>query len=255
MEPFYISNNGEQLFTIYHPAAGTGNSDIAVICCYPFAQEYIRAHKAYLKLAMKLAQSCHVMRFDFTGCGDSYGDLEDVTLVKWIDNIHTVISEIKSSMDIKQIYLFGVRLGGTLAMLYNALYEVDGLILISPVVNGAPYLTETADRHNAWLKGSYVDSRHIHENEWLGFQLPKSLVQEIKDINLAKHVLKVKNKVLLFDNEKGDCGAVIKKILPSQLQPDIKVGKNDGFWIKNDDQSKNVLPLEEIEIIYNWIQK
>ena len=254
MEPFYIENNGEQLFTVYHPSRGTGNSGTVIICCYPFEQEYIRAHKTYLKTALKLAQFCHVIRFDFIGCGDSYGDLDAATLPKWLDNINTVISEIKSSIDIKEVYLLGVRFGGTLALMYSALHEVDGLILISPVVDGPHYLKETADRHNTWLKGSYVDSTHIKENEFLGFELPQSLLQEIERINLEEHTLKIKKRVLLIEkNEEG--AGVIKKIIPPQLQFNQVLLKNDGFWMKNDDQSKNVLPLEEIDTIFNWIQK
>ena len=79
-------------------------------------------------------------------------------------------------------------------------------------------------------------------------------MQEIESINLEKHTLKIKKRVLLIE-KKNEGAGIIKKIILPKLQFDQVLLKNDGFWMKNDDQSKNVLPLEEIDTIFNWIQK
>jgi alpha-beta hydrolase superfamily lysophospholipase len=114
------------------------------VLCNPFGYEAICAHRAYRHLAERLAQrGVWALRFDYDGTGDSFGDDAESARVRgWIDSIHLAIDELwREGVD--QVFLFGMRLGGLLAL--HAACErddVSGLALWAPVSNGRAYLRE-----------------------------------------------------------------------------------------------------------------
>jgi alpha/beta superfamily hydrolase len=50
--------------------------------------EYMRTHLALGELSLALAEKGqHVLRFDYRGIGDSFGELCDVTASDWLEDI------------------------------------------------------------------------------------------------------------------------------------------------------------------------
>lgn len=69
-----------------------------MVFCHPLGDEYIRFHRAYRQLAVRLSQvGFPVLRFDLYGCGDSSGDSAEITVQQWLTDIATAVAEIRRS--------------------------------------------------------------------------------------------------------------------------------------------------------------
>jgi pimeloyl-ACP methyl ester carboxylesterase len=169
--------------------------------------EYIRCHRAYRQLARCLARGGFpVLRFDFSGCGDSGGEDTQSQLQQWRHDIVTAIAALRSRYAVTQICLVGLRIGGTLAMLVGAAGgNIDGLVLWDPVVHGAAYLAEITTLHQETLR--YFTSRPnclVPEGpptEILGFPLPDALRAELASLALLMVDQKPAQHILLIDSQ------------------------------------------------------
>lgn len=251
MEPFFIDNSLHKIYAIYHTPEKFRNDSVGIVCCPPFGHEYIRSHKSYAKLAQRLADiGHHVIRFDFLGCGNSSGDLSNVTFKDWLENIGQVIDEFRQVALVDTIYLYGIRLGASLAIEYSKLSFVNGLILICPVLKGEDYLTQLTNNHKKWLEGSFCNTKDSSRSELLGFHYSDSLLKELSQIRLDLGQLNQKTRLFLIDRPDS---------LPSTLDVgnsvDIKSSPiiNEGFWEKNSDQVSKLVPTEEINILAGWL--
>lgn len=112
--------------------------------CYPFGQEYMRAHRAFRQLANMLARNgYHVLRFDFLGTGDSARDLDAVTPRDWLQDIDFAINELRAISGVSNINVIGLRLGALIAgHACAARDDVAKLILWDPFVAGGDYEQE-----------------------------------------------------------------------------------------------------------------
>ena len=71
----------------------------------------MRTHKAARQLAMMLAKAgYHLLRFDYSGTGDSAGAGEDVTIAQWLEDIATAADELKETSGVSRIPFVGLRL-------------------------------------------------------------------------------------------------------------------------------------------------
>src|SRR5690606_39802076 len=86
IEPFYFGADS-RLFGIYHPADGPASGQ-AVLIAPPLLNESMRSHFALRQIALKLSATGHnVLRFDFSGTGNSRGSPADFRPADWIDDI------------------------------------------------------------------------------------------------------------------------------------------------------------------------
>lgn len=116
MKPFYFGPPSSQLFGAYHAPFPTRERYQGIVLCFPFGQEYMRAHRAFRQLAGSLSQEgFHVLRFDYRGTGDSAGDLTEVNAANWLDDIDYAIRELRDMMGVHKIDLMGLRMGALLA--------------------------------------------------------------------------------------------------------------------------------------------
>lgn len=143
MNPFYFVESARPLYGVHHPPRGSTARSAGVVLCYPFAQEYMRAHRAFRQLSMLLsAEGFHVIRFDYSGTGDSSGDARDVSLASWDEDVQTAIEELMDTAAVESVWLVGLRLGGALALRAAARPEVRGVVLWDPVVRGQAQLDD-----------------------------------------------------------------------------------------------------------------
>ena len=148
MTPFYFGSTSRRLFGAYAPARGAGISASAVLLCYPWGQEYIRAHRSMRVLAnMLCAAGFHVLRFDYFGTGDSAGESRDASLGSWEADIETAMQELQDTSGASRIVLIGLRLGATAAakLAIRKPREIEALVLWDPVIQGSEYLQELFD--------------------------------------------------------------------------------------------------------------
>ncbi|MDX1695840.1 MAG: alpha/beta hydrolase, partial [Ketobacteraceae bacterium] len=138
MNPFYFGDKSRQLYGVLHPAEGASFRDEAVVLCYPYGQEYERAHRAFKILANNLSNlGYEVLRFDYAGTGDSWGDSDDISMAEWQADIRQAVAEAKDTAGVDRVSLIGLRLGATLALM--AADRIEGLhrvVCWDPVVDG-----------------------------------------------------------------------------------------------------------------------
>lgn len=144
MNPFFFGTSARQLFGMYHPPRGELTRATGVVLCYPFGQEYMRSHRAFRQLANLLTKAGFpVLRFDYSGSGDSAGGSEEASLARWQEDIGTAIDELRDTAEVKQVALVGLRLGAALALRAAAARgDVSRLVLWDPIVDGAAYVAE-----------------------------------------------------------------------------------------------------------------
>lgn len=144
MNPLYFGSSDSPLYGVYHPPKARQGRRTGLVLCYPFGQEYMRAHRAFRQLSLLLAKSgFHVFRFDYTGTGDSAGDSQTFGIAQALADTSLAIDEIMDSAEVSQVGLIGLRLGGTIACMVAAeRTEVSALAIWDPIVSGSGYLDE-----------------------------------------------------------------------------------------------------------------
>src|SRR5262245_58358584 len=98
-----------------------------------------QSHRLYRVLAEQLEQSGFtVLRFDYSGTGDSAGGPESATISRWIADIATAAEELGRAAPGTRLVAVGLRLGATLASLATARSAVRArhLVLWDPIVDG-----------------------------------------------------------------------------------------------------------------------
>ena len=196
MIPFQFGASERRLFGIYQPGTAAGTT--AVLMCYPFGQEGMRAHRMFRVLADRLNRiGVSVLRFDAYGTGDAAGDDEDGELEGWQRDVLAAHEELLNRSSAQRICWMGVRLGATVALRASAQAgaSVQRLVLWDPVVDGSAYLGMLRDKHVAALEAAFTfpdrDWRRRLEadptafiDEALGFGLSPILRRQLLEIDL-----------------------------------------------------------------------
>jgi pimeloyl-ACP methyl ester carboxylesterase len=187
MEAFYFGPSDRSLFAVYHPATGAPARVLTVVCP-PLFSEYMRTHLTLRKLAIALAEAGQdVVRFDYRGTGDSSGDLADVTVADWLDDIAHALDEARDLCESDFVQLLGIRAGALLACkAAGASRDVRRLVLWDPVPDGASYLDalRRVQRGILW-RNPYVrrSERRAARTEYAGHRLAARMVGEFRRLD------------------------------------------------------------------------
>lgn len=140
---FFPGSDGRKLLGMVHLPEEC-RSHMGIVFSHPFAEEKNCSHAITVKAARAFASlGFAVFRFDFSGCGDSEGDLEDARVEDWVADLDAAIVHFQSVANVERVALWGLRLGGGLALLYSQKSQyVDSLILWQPVVDLAEYIRQ-----------------------------------------------------------------------------------------------------------------
>lgn len=138
--PFFFTSGESNLFgTIFLPQKVTRNEK--VILCHPFAEEKKCSQAILVNIARNLSELGYpVFLFDFYGCGDSDGELEDASLSLWIDNTISAVCFMNEQFENSRLILGGIRLGGFIALkTAERLNNNVKLLLIEPILKPSEY--------------------------------------------------------------------------------------------------------------------
>lgn len=183
MNHFFIGESPNTLFVSRMPARQQP-SKRAVLLCYPFGQEYMRAHKAYRQLASLLArQGMDVYRFDYPGTGDSYGDGSEQSLSLCAESAKAVLQHLSKQYDYTSIDLVGLRFGALIcAAIANNDYgfgsktSLHNIVLWDPFVLGQSFIDDMAKQMgDADLT---LPVWNVH-----GYDLPAALREQLADFD------------------------------------------------------------------------
>src|SRR3954471_14377974 len=120
MQAFTFGGAGRSLFGVLHePGRAPGAGPVVV--CAPLWREGIRAHRVLRQLGVRLAKDGHaVLRFDYSGAGDSAGESEQGDVDVWLEDLAAAIDEVRGRQGAPRVTLLGLRFGATLAALAAA---------------------------------------------------------------------------------------------------------------------------------------
>jgi pimeloyl-ACP methyl ester carboxylesterase len=258
--PFYFGPPDKSLFGCYHPPLVRQIQTCAVVLCYPFGHEYIRSHRAYQQLAIRLARAGFpVLRFDFFGCGDSEGEAEEGNFDQWLSNIPLAIAEVRERGGLQQICLVGLRLGATLAALASLEQpDIAGLVLWEPILNGKAYLEELTLQHQEAIWRFPVPPKsYIATNtptELLGFPLSKEIVADLEKLNLLTIRQKsTKNVLIIEGQEKSTVGPLREHFQGMGSPPEYRQILSFKIW--TEDPDKGLVPHQTLQTIVSWISE
>jgi len=269
--PFFFHNREDRkLFGILHsPGMAEKKMDgkIAVVYCHPLFEEKLHSHRIMVQFARFAAsRGIHVFRFDYRGDGESDGLFEQATVSSRIEDILQAVDTVRDEVDAKNIFLLGLRMGGTLAILAAERTEkVSGVIAWSPVILPGKYnynilrsnLSVQMVLHKKILFNREQLIEKIKNGETVnvdGYELSDPYWAECSRIDLAgdTHILK---KPLLFVEISPSLrlGKESQHFLDGQNQKQLtrKIVKEQKFWL----QLKTIYPscIELFSITTDWV--
>jgi len=250
MNPFFFGDSAEPLYGVYHPPSITPNKTEGILLCAPFGQEYMRSHRAFRQLALLLnKQGYPVLRFDYKGTGDSYGDIEGASVQDWVHNIHLAAEELQHTAQVKKVSLVGLRLGGLLATAAcSEIQNIESLVLWDTIVTGDRYIEELQSviDQSHQSKSKYVDSQGtLHFN---GFPLHKRQLDELRQIDLTTIEPKAK-RVIQICSEENENQATLKACWADRPHCQFQLVPAPGDWNFVDDFGGILLPQQIIQAI------
>lgn len=201
MTALHFGKPDSPLFGVYHPASGERRQRSGTVLCNAFGAEYLLSHFALRRVAVELSRRGHdVLRFDYSGTGDSSGAQEDVSLDQWLIDIDVAIDELRDTAELDSVSLLGVRLGAGLACVAAARRPdvVQSVVAWDPVLRGDLYLT--------WLRDA---ERMLHpgdsgEPQVLGHPLPDSFRTQLERFDATDTVATLGERVMLLRDGTGE---------------------------------------------------
>ncbi|HVX93352.1 MAG TPA: alpha/beta hydrolase [Polyangia bacterium] len=194
MRAYHFGGDGRTLFGVLHEPARLGREGGAVVVCAPLWREAIRSHRVLRQLGLRLAKDGRaVLRFDYSGAGDSAGDGEHGDVETWVGDVIEAIDEARRECEVERVTLLGLRFGATLAALAAARRDdVERIVLWEPVVDGASYLEAGFADHRAWAE-AYASWRRLPlaavsdaGDEILGFRVTEAMRASIAGVKLTR---------------------------------------------------------------------
>ena len=142
----FIIGPHSRLFSVYSEPEGGLVRSSAVLLLYPGDQEYKMVHWAYRSLATHLAKAgWPVLRFDYTGTGDSAGETGTGNLDLWLKDAEVAADYLRLRSGCLHIQVVGVRLGVFVAARLSRSRKLLNTVLWDAPVSGAGYLADLAN--------------------------------------------------------------------------------------------------------------
>ncbi len=258
--PFYFGVSPKRLYGFHHPPSTSHGKSSAIVICAPIGQEYIQAHRVLYQLAILLTKAgFHVLRFDYFGCGDSEGDLDQGSLELWTKDIHMAVDEIRNRSKLTRVSLIGLRIGANLAL--RAAVDsphVDGIMLWQPISDGGLYLEELIEAHqNDYLKEKSQKKEPLDPSametmkEILGFPMTSELRRELERISLDAVKLRPDiNMLVLCNDEKSKYVRGLGRFLENHPHANFHVIEDQiEVWKES---NKRLTPFSSIQYLSKW---
>jgi alpha/beta superfamily hydrolase len=200
MEAFFFGPGKEQLFGSYHPPL-SGDGQVLTVICPPLFSESARTHSALRKLAISIAETGgHVLRFDYRGTGDSFGDLEDCSVSDWVEDVALAVQEGREVSDCNEVQILAVRAGALLACIsVGAASEIQRLVLWDPVPDGTAYLQAIRRAQMENLKSEFRSMSRSKSTEGMrdvgGWRVSEAMLEEFRALDSSAYLRIPANKL------------------------------------------------------------
>jgi pimeloyl-ACP methyl ester carboxylesterase len=256
VEPLFFGESARPLYGVYHPPSINQYRDEGVLLCYPAGQEYLRLHRAYRQLATLLAdKGFHVLRFDFSGTGDSFGNNEDMTYSAWLKDVEHAAEELQAMSGVNNLYIVGARIGSIVAAGAAKSIKARKIVLWEPYAKSEAIFEDIITRiNNDPDDSNYLDqSGGFHFN---GFHFPESFISSFSGSGIAEIDLSGQPaSVLLISSEDSEKLASIESVLKTQgIDTTKKQVDCVSDWNELDEMGGLFLPQQTLTVIADWIE-
>lgn len=199
----------------------------AVLLCYPFGQEYMRAHKAFRQLANLLSRKGYtVIRFDYPGTGDSYGDGKDIGYKEWLEQAQSALDFLKKETRYEDIHLIGLRLGALVAAeLAEKNACIKKLVLWDPFLSGDSFLQDCMTQ----MSETSTQSNEIWNIH--GYPLPKIFREQVALSSIEKMTFAETVHIHLVLSHENSDSKTIQKFHEKQVSQSIISPANDWNYV------------------------
>ena len=199
----------------------------AVLLSYPFGQEYMRAHKAFRQLANLLSRKGYtVMRFDYPGTGDSYGDGKDIGYKECQEQAQTALDFLKNETKYEDIHLIGLRLGALVAAeLAEKNACIKKLVLWDPYISGDSFLQDCMSQISEASSQS-KETWNIH-----GYPLPKVVRQPLVSSSIKNMTIAETLHIYLVLSHENSDSKTIQKFHGKQVSQSVISPANDWNYV------------------------
>ena len=254
MESLYFGSSDKQLYGVFHSANPETYQSRAVLMMYPLAQEYMRIHRAYRRLADALSQDgMDVLRFDYAGTGDSYGEFESASLREWQENAITAYEELSAMCPDTRVDVVALRAGTVIARELINRYKVNRLVMWEPKTADALYLSELEDdiRKKGRSRSNFIDERgSLHYN---GFCYSSRLREELCRGGWGDLRFSNINQILAISTRDNDDIREIADRSPDNVNTATVDGPSD--WTVVDSVGGLFFPEPSIAAIRQWLAR
>jgi pimeloyl-ACP methyl ester carboxylesterase len=198
-EAFFFGPDERQIFSIYHPSLG-GDGRVLTVLCPPLFAELNRTHAALRKLAIALSErGHHVLRMDYRGSGDSFGDLKDMTLADWVQDIELTVQEGRELTGCRAVRLLGVRGSALLASrAAGSMPDIERLVFWDPISDGIECLSSLQREQAAVLDTHHYlsrDDRRDAKRQYGVYEVSNNMLEEFRTIDASVYSAIPSNKV------------------------------------------------------------
>jgi exosortase A-associated hydrolase 2 len=178
--PFFLNADVGERFCLYYQPDGQAPPRGAILYVHPFAEELNKCRRMAALQARAYAQAGYgVLQMDLYGCGDSSGEFADATWDIWLADLARAWQWLLARHN-GPLHLWGLRLGGLLALEFATRTKPQTLILWQPVLNGRTYLHQFSRMQSAArLFGSAVEQ----DSEIAGYLLSPRLAASIQGLD------------------------------------------------------------------------
>jgi exosortase A-associated hydrolase 2 len=198
VEPFFFDAAPGTRFSLYHQPSPHVAPRGAILYVHPFAEEMNKTRRmAALQSRAFAAMGFAVLQIDLFGCGDSCGDFNAGRWELWKNDLAVAASWLAERTSGLPLHLWGVRLGGLLALDFASRALVDSIILWQPFMSGRRCINEFLGlRLASQLEGSVAGGARstsalrarlaVHGViEVAGYEVAVPLVKAIDDCDAA----------------------------------------------------------------------
>ena len=178
-----------QLFGMYHPATGHPRNH-GVVVCAPLFHEYYRSHFTVKRIAVDLAtQGYEVLRFDYTGTGDSKGEIPPDMFGLWSADIGEAIAEIQSLSGCTKVSLIAARFSASLCLPWQA--KINKYVCWDSILDYRDYMKQLDAMNIASVDEHFMMSNEERvtymESDYLGTGLSRTSFSQMLS-GFAEHL-------------------------------------------------------------------
>jgi len=253
MESFFFGNTDRMLYGVFHTASSEHYRNRSVLLLYPVGQEYMRVHRAYRRLADTLSDiGFDVLRFDYAGTGDSYGDFEQTSFDQWVDSAVIAYDELHEMSPEAKIDVVALRLGTVVARQLAQDRKIQRLVLWEPSYLDKYYWQQLEDviRIKGTTRANFSDKDFLHMN---GFAYNTSIKNSLQTGSWENFPAGAVDEMLVVSTREAEIFEEFKLSDAKTGKTDVEIVAGPDDWIEVDPFGGIILPEPSMIAIRKWL--